>query len=114
MLLCHLILCYTVHMATTQFWTILGAMIALFAISITITITLFLRLDAKIDSVETNLRQEIRDQTTRIDHQTERMDKQSEKMDQLVLAVGELRSDVGELRGDIRVIQNRLNLSQTA
>ncbi|MCL4434685.1 MAG: hypothetical protein M1399_07980, partial [Actinobacteria bacterium] len=54
-------------MATTQFWTILGAMIALFAISITITIALFLRLDAKIDSVETNLRQEIHEQSAKLD-----------------------------------------------
>ena len=94
-------------MATSQLWTILGVMIALFAISITITVMLFLRLDTKIDSVATELRQELRDQTARID-------KQSERMDQIVIAMNQVVKDVGELKGYMVVVSERLNIPKSA
>ena len=101
-----------------QFWTILGVIIALLVGSTTITITLFLRLDTKIDSVATKLdtkidsvatelRQELRDQTARID-------KQSERMDQIVIAMNQVVKDVGELKGYMVVVSERLNIPKSA
>ena len=90
-----------------QFWTILGVIIALLVGSTTITITLFLRLNTKIDSVATELRQELRDQTARID-------KQSERMDQIVIAMNQVVKDVGELKGYMVVVSERLNIPKSA
>ena len=90
-------------MATDQFWTIFGMFIVLLGMIVGAIVSmgkLFSKLDTKIDSVATELRQEIHGQAIRID--------------QVLLAVGDLRSDMGKLQGDIKIIQNHLGLSQTA
>ena len=98
-----------------QFWTILGVIIALLVGSTTITITLFLRLNTKIDSVATKLDTKI---DTKIDSVATELRQeihgQAIRIDQVLLAVGDLRSDMGKLQGDIKIIQNHLGLSQTA
>ena len=98
-------------MATDQFWTIVGLFIA----STTTMIVLFnrkidkldtkidsvaTRLDTKIDSVAAELRQEIRDQTVRID--------------MLNAAVNQVVKDVGELKGYMVVVSERLNIPKSA
>ena len=98
-------------MATDQFWTIVGLFIA----STTTMTVLFnrkidkldtkidsvaTRLDTKIDSVAAELRQEIRDQTVRID--------------MLNAAVNQVVKDVGELKGYMVVVSERLNIPKSA
>ena len=87
-----------------------AVVIALLVIMFTFLRSLATRIglvDTNIDSVAAELRQDIRDQTVRIDEQTTRID-------DVVLTVGSLRGDIGELRGDIRIIQNHLGLPRTA
>ena len=58
------------------------------------------KLDTKIDSVAAELRQDIRDQTARID--------------MLNTAVNQVVKDVGELKGYMVVVSERLNIPKSA
>ncbi len=90
-------------MATVQFWTILGVIVGLFAIMFTLLLRLEARIssvDTKIDSVATELRQDNRDQTARID--------------MLNTTVNQVVKDIGELKGYMVVVSEKLSIPKSA
>ncbi len=90
-------------MSTVQFWTILGVIVGLFAIMFTLLLRLEARIssvDTKIDSVATELRQDNRDQTARID--------------MLNTTVNQVVKDIGELKGYMVVVSEKLSIPKSA
>jgi chromosome segregation ATPase len=90
----------------------------MFVASLTVTVTLLIRMETRMDQQIGKLETKMDHLETRMEQQIgkleTKMEQQNARMDQVVTDIGKLREDVGELKGEMVVAKDRLGLSATA